>query len=133
MPRPKKPRFVSGYPTLTAFIPEGVPIAGEVYLSVEELEAVRLSDFEGLDQEAAANLMEVSRQTYGRILAQARRCISEALITGKALRIEGGDYEFRGMGGRRHRGGGRGQGRGSGRGAGQGQGRGRGSGRGRQS
>ena len=126
MPRPKKPRFVSGYPTLTAFIPEGVPVTGEVFLSVEELEAIRLSDFEGLDQESAANLVEVSRQTYGRILAHARRIISEALVTGKALKIEGGDYEFRGMGGRRHRGGGRGQGRGPGRGAGRGQGKGRG-------
>jgi predicted DNA-binding protein (UPF0251 family) len=116
MPRPKKPRFVSKYPTLTAFIPEGVPVTGEVSLSVEELEAVRLSDFEGLDQESAANLMEVSRQTYGRILARARYCISAALITGKALRIEGGDYEFRGMGMRRHRGGGRGRGQGKGRG-----------------
>ena len=114
MPRPKKPRFVSGYPTLAAFVPEGVPITGEVYLSVEGLEAVRLSDFEGLDQEAAANLMEVSRQTYGRILAHARSVISEALVTGKALRIEGGDYEFRGMRRRRRRGTGRGQGRGSG-------------------
>ena len=72
MPRPRKPRFVSGYPTLTAFIPEGVPVTGELVLSVEELEAIRLSDFEGLDQEAAANLVEVSRQTYGRILARAR-------------------------------------------------------------
>ncbi len=112
MPRPKKPRFVSGYPTLTAFIPQGVPISGEVLLSVEELEAVRLSDFESLDQESAANLMEVSRQTYGRILARARYLISEALVTGKALKIEGGNYEFRGMGRRRRRGGGRGQGRG---------------------
>jgi len=125
MPRPKKPRFVSGYPTPTAFIPEGVPVTGEVFLSVEELEAIRLSDFESLDQESAANLMEVSRQTYGRILASARSIISEALVTGKALKIEGGDYEFRGMGGRRHRFGGRGQGRG--------QGNGRGPGRGRQS
>jgi predicted DNA-binding protein (UPF0251 family) len=125
MPRPKKPRFVSGYPTLTAFIPQGVPISGEVRLSVEEIEAVRLSDFEGLDQEAAANLMEVSRQTYGRILARARRHISEALITGKALKIEGGDYEIRGMGRRRRRGGGRGQGWGLGRGDGRGRGRGR--------
>jgi len=124
MPRPKKPRFVSGYPTLTAFIPQGVPISGEVLLSVEELEAIRLSDFEGLDQEAAANLVEVSRQTYGRILAHARSIISEALVTGKALKIEGGDYEFRGMGRRRR--GGRGQGRGSGLGAGRGQGKNRG-------
>ena len=108
MPRPKKPRFVSGYPTLAAFVPEGVPITGEVYLSVEGLEAVRLSDFEGLDQEAAANLMEVSRQTYGRILTHARQVVAEALITGKALRVEGGDYEFRGMRRRRRGGGGRG-------------------------
>jgi predicted DNA-binding protein (UPF0251 family) len=133
MPRPKKPRFVSGYPTLTAFIPEGVPVTGEVFLSVEELEAIRLSDFESLDQESAANLMEVSRQTYGRILAHARSIISEALVTGKALKIEGGDYEYRGMGGRRHRRGGRGQGRGPGRGSGRGQGIGQGSGRSRQS
>ena len=129
MPRPRKPRFVSGYPTLTAFVPEGVPVTGEVFLSVEELEAVRLSDFEGLDQEAAANLMEVSRQTYGRILAHARSVISEALVTGKALRVEGGDYEFRGMRRRRRRGAGRGQGRGL---AG-GDGWDRGKGRGRQS
>ncbi|MGD9137689.1 MAG: DUF134 domain-containing protein [Desulfobacterales bacterium] len=122
MPRPKKTRLVSAYPTLTAFIPKGVAVSGEVLLSVEELEAVRLSDFEGLDQEAAANLMEVSRQTYGRILARARHHISEALITGKALRIEGGDYEFRGKGRRRRRGGGRSQGWGSGRGDGRGRG-----------
>jgi len=127
VPRPKKPRFVSGYPTLTAFVPEGVPVTGEVFLSVEELEAVRLSDFEGLDQEAAAKLMEVSRQTYGRILAHARSVISEALVTGKALRVEGGDYEFRGM--RRRRRAGRGQGLGSAGGDGWGQGRGKGRGR----
>jgi predicted DNA-binding protein (UPF0251 family) len=126
MPRPKKPRFVSGYPSLTAFVPEGVPVTGEVYLSVEELESVRLSDFEGLDQEAAANLMEVSRQTYGRILTHAHSVISEALVTGKVLRVEGGDYEFRGMQRRRRRGGARGQGLESDSGAGRGQGRGRG-------
>ena len=110
MPRPKKPRLVSGYPTLAAFTPEGVPVTGEVFLSVEELEAIRLSDFEGLDQEAAANLMEVSRQTYGRILARARSIVSEALVTGKALKIEGGDFEVRGMQRRRRRRGGRGRG-----------------------
>ena len=106
MPRPKKPRFVSGYPTIAAFVPEGVPITGEVMLSVEELEAIRLSDFEHLDQESAANLMQVSRQTYGRILFTARGIVGEALVTGKALKIAGGDYTLRG-GGRRHRGRGR--------------------------
>ena len=108
MPRPKKPRFVSGYPTVAAFVPQGMPITGEVMLSVEELEAIRLSDFERLDQESAANLMQVSRQTYGRILSRARGIVGEALITGKALRVSGGNYTFRG-GGRRHRGRGRGR------------------------
>ncbi len=106
MPRPKKPRFVSGYPAIAAFVPHGMSISGEVFMSVEELEAIRLSDFEHLDQETAANMMEVSRHTYGRILTAARSIVAQALITGKALKIEGGTYEFRGMGrGRRRRGG----------------------------
>jgi predicted DNA-binding protein (UPF0251 family) len=61
-----------------------------------------LSDFEHLDQEQAAGMMGVSRHTFGRILAGARSVVAEALVTGKALRIQGGTYEFRGMG-RRHR------------------------------
>jgi predicted DNA-binding protein (UPF0251 family) len=80
-------------------------ITGEVLMSVEELEAIRLSDFDHLDQETAASMMEVSRHTYGRILTSARSIIAEALVTGKALKIEGGTYELRGMGrGRRRRG-----------------------------
>jgi predicted DNA-binding protein (UPF0251 family) len=106
MPRPKKTRFVSGYPAIAAFVPQGMSITGEVFMSVEELEAIRLSDFEHLDQETAANMMEVSRHTYGRILTSARSLVAEALVTGKSLKIEGGTYEFRGMGrGRRRRGG----------------------------
>lgn len=112
MPRPKKPRFVSAYPAIGAFVPQGVAVTGEIFMSVEELESIRLSDFEHLDQETAANMMEVSRHTYGRILANARSIVAGALITGKALKIGGGAYEFRGMGGRRRRrGGGRGHGR----------------------
>lgn len=99
MPRIKKPRFVSRYPTITAFVPRGLFQTGEITLSVEGLEAIRLSDFEHLDQETAAKMMEVSRQTYGRILSEARGIVSEALVTGKALIIEGGSYEMRG----RHR------------------------------
>jgi len=76
-------------------------------MSVEELEAIRLSDFEHLDQETAANMMQVSRHTYGRILAAARGIVAEALVTGKALKIQGGTFEFRGMGRRRRRRGGR--------------------------
>ena len=110
MPRPKKPRFVSAYPTMAAFVPDGVPANGEVTMTVEELEALRLSDFEHLDQESASNLMQVSRHTFGRILGNARGVVAEAIVTGKALRIEGGAFEFRGRGrggGRRRRGRGR--------------------------
>jgi len=102
MPRPKKPRFVSAYPAVVAFTPHGIPLSGQVSMSVEELEAIRLSDFEHLDQETAARMMAVSRHTYGRILTSARSLVAEALITGKELRIGGGAYEFRDMR-RRHR------------------------------
>ena len=75
-------------------------------MSVEELEAIRLSDFEHMDQETAAEIMNVSRHTYGRILTNARSTVAQALITGKILRIEGGNYELRGPGNsHRHRGG----------------------------
>jgi predicted DNA-binding protein (UPF0251 family) len=107
MPRPKKRRFVSAYPAIPVFVPQGVPVAGEVFMTVDELESIRLSDFEHLDQETAANMMNISRHTYGRILASARSVLAEALITGKALKIEGGVYEFRGRGRRRRRRGGR--------------------------
>lgn len=113
MPRPKLPRFVSAYPTVAAFVPHGRPVTGEISMTIEDLEAIRLSDFENLDQAAAADMMAVSRHTFGRILANARRTIADALVTGKALKIEGGVYEYRGMGRhRRRRGGGRGGGRG---------------------
>ena len=101
MPRPKKLRFVSSYPTMAAFVPQGTPITGEVMLTVEELEAIRMSDYACLDQETAANLMQVSRQTYGRILSRAHGIVGEALVTGKTLKIAGGTYAMRGKG--RHR------------------------------
>ncbi len=101
MPRPKKLRFVSDYPAIAAFVPQGTAITGEVMLTVEELEAIRLSDFECMDQETAANFMKVSRQTYGRILTRARGIVGKALVTGKTLKIAGGNYTMRGVG--RHR------------------------------
>ena len=107
MPRRKKPRFVTGYPSIDAFVPRGDLQTGQISLSVEGLEAIRLTDFEGLDQETAAGIMQVSRQTYGRILGEARHLVSEALVTGKALIIEGGTYEMRGRQRRCRRRGGR--------------------------
>lgn len=116
MPRPVKPRFVAGAPTIAGFAPKGAAPRGQVILTVEGFEALRLSDFEHLDQATAAEIMGVSRQTYGRILGQARSLVCDALVTGKEILIDGGHFELRGRGWARGRGGGRGRGQGGGRG-----------------
>jgi uncharacterized protein len=66
----------------------------EVTLGVDEFEAIRLADLEGLHQDAAAAEMDVSRQTFGRIIDEARRKVAEALVKGKALRIDGGEFQI---------------------------------------
>jgi predicted DNA-binding protein (UPF0251 family) len=70
-----------------------VPQLEETVLSVDELESLRLADLEGLYHEDAASRMNVSRATFGRIVEAARRKVAEALVQGKALRIEGGAIE----------------------------------------
>ncbi|MCL6610474.1 MAG: DUF134 domain-containing protein [Peptococcaceae bacterium] len=94
MSRPPKCRMVEFLPQLTYFKPAGVPIREltEVVLSVEELEAVRLKDLIGLEQEACAEKMGISRPTYHRILSSARQKIAEALINGRAIKVEGGNF-----------------------------------------
>ena len=66
----------------------------EVALTVDELEAIRLADLEGMYQEQAAQKMNVSRQTFGRIVASAHRKVAEALVKGMALKIDGGKFEI---------------------------------------
>lgn len=84
-----------------AFKPQGIPARDleEVVLPVEGLEALRLSDLDKLDQEAAAGRMNISRQTFGRILAEARQLVAEGLVMGKMIRIQGGSYSLPGAGG----------------------------------
>ena len=72
-------------------------------LPIEGLEAVKLNDFQGLDQETSARMMNVSRQTFGRILAEARAIVADALVMGTTLRIEGGHFEMPPMRRGRHR------------------------------
>ncbi len=105
MPRPRKPRVIQGYPSVDAFLPNKIPSwgRGENVLSFEGLEAIKLSDFQGLDQETAAKMMNVSRQTFGRILAEARTIVADALVLGKVLRIQGGHFEMPPWGRGRHR------------------------------
>lgn len=66
----------------------------EVDLTVDEVEALRLADFEELDQRQAAKKMKVSQSTFQRILTNARKKIGEALVLGKAIKVEGGDYKM---------------------------------------
>lgn len=89
-------RRVSAIPAITYFKPAGIPLRElkEVRLSVEEAEAIRLKDLEGLEQEQCAEKMNVSRPTFARVLDSAHRKVTEALIEGKAVRIEGGNYEM---------------------------------------
>lgn len=99
MVRPKCPRNVScRFPEKIYFKPRGVPVSmlDEVVLTVDELESMRLADFEGLYQEQAAENMHISRQTFGRILESAHRKTADALINGKAIRIEGGVIKMAG-------------------------------------
>ena len=94
VPRPIKPRWVEFVPSVTYFKPVGVPMAelDEVTLGVDEVEAIRLKDYVGLDQEECAMRMNLAQSTFQRILTGARTKVASALVDGKALRIEGGNY-----------------------------------------
>ncbi len=94
MVRPRQCRWVSGEPRADFFKPRGIPMRelSTVELTVEELEALRLTDLEGLYQEAAAESMGVSRPTFSRVLSSARWKVADALINAKALKIKGGIY-----------------------------------------
>jgi len=94
MPRPKKQRWVRFEVGVKYFKPAGTPMRflQEVRLTHDEVEALRLKYYEDLEQEEAAKKMNVSRPTFHRILRSALKKITDFLINGKALRVEGGNY-----------------------------------------
>ncbi len=96
MPRKPKSRKVAQLPHQTYFKPAGIPLRHlqEEVIRVEELEAIRLKDLVGLEQEVCAKQMGISRATFFRIINSARSALARALIEGKAIRIEGGNYNF---------------------------------------
>lgn len=137
MNRPIKTRKVRGCPIASTYKPNGIPKRDlkMVTLSVEGLEALRLADVEKMEQEKAAELMEVSRPTFSRIITAARTIVAEALVNGWGLQIDGGNFAYNddfvseercntGRGSRQGAGQGMGRGRGCGQGQGQGQGQG---------
>lgn len=96
MPRPRKCRKVGFIPDVLEFVPKCdlKSNSDEIYMTLEELEAIRLSDLLKLDQIESAKNMDVSRATIQRILNCARNKIADSLINGKKIIIEGGDYEI---------------------------------------
>lgn len=93
MPRPISERRLGAPIPPRVMKPAATPASGleEVRLGFDEAEALRLADLGGLYQEAAARCMGVSRQTFGRIIETARRKVADAILNGKALRIDGGE------------------------------------------
>lgn len=113
MPRPKKWRMVCCLPPVREFSPVNVPSmpAETIVMTVDEYEAIRLIDHEGFSQEECSGYMKIARTTVQLIYNNARKKIASALVDGRALRIEGGEYHlcegqepYCGCGGcRRHR------------------------------
>lgn len=96
MPRPRNCRRIGCMPQANYYKPRGIPLSAlqHINLTYDELEAIRLADLEGLYQEKAAEKMNISRQTFGRIIESAHKKIADALVNGKALSIEGGTIEM---------------------------------------
>lgn len=91
MPRPKIPRCLRFNPKVYYFKPRGIPLRmlEEITLLPDELEALKLHDVDGLEQKEAAKKMKISQPTLARILGNAYKKIAQALVYGKAIRIEG--------------------------------------------
>jgi len=96
MPRPRHYRRIAHLPQANYYKPRGIPLSvlQQITLTVDEIEAMRLTDLEGLYQAQAAEKMNISRQTLGRILESAHKKIADALVNGKALLIKGGTIEL---------------------------------------
>lgn len=94
MARPIKWRKIEHIPVVPYFVPADQEVEGvEVnVLLLEEVEAIRLKDLEGLEQSECAKRMEVSRPTFQRILLSAREKIADGIINGKAIHLDGGNY-----------------------------------------
>jgi uncharacterized protein len=96
MPRPRRYRRIGFKPNITYFKPAGIRmnILDEVILTVDEYESIRLNDLQCLDQSESASKMEISQPTFQRLVKSARKKISDALINGKAIKVEGGNIKY---------------------------------------
>jgi predicted DNA-binding protein (UPF0251 family) len=97
MARPETNRLVNKPPLYTNFKPTGVAARylEKVFLTLDEYEALRLADFKGMSHEEAAEEMSISRPVFTRLIEKARNKLTEFIITGKELVIEGGNIHFK--------------------------------------
>lgn len=96
MVRPRKLKRINFTPDVTYFKPQAVKLSDleEVELTFEELEVLRLSNLENLTQTTAAEKMEIHQSTFQRTLSRANQKITDALVNGKAIKINGGAYKM---------------------------------------
>ncbi len=91
--RPRKKKIVREYPRTDFFSPAGRPdFPGEVAITLEEYEALRLADYLEYHQKKAADLMGISQQSFSRIVRSARKMVSDAIVNAKSIKISGGDF-----------------------------------------
>ncbi|MBN1971438.1 MAG: DUF134 domain-containing protein [Candidatus Delongbacteria bacterium] len=88
MGRPKKCRNINFKACCRHFIPDSDNTEINVLLTIDELEAIRLADFEELYQDNAAKEMGISRQTFGLIIQSAHKKIADAIVNGKVIKLE---------------------------------------------
>lgn len=98
MPRPQKMRSVHRPPLFGDFKPTGVSARRlqTLPLALDEFEAIRLADYEGLEHAESAELMEISRSTFSRLVDRARQKVAQFLVEGRHLQIDGGEVHFQG-------------------------------------
>lgn len=96
MSRPQKSRKVLSPPIMKGFKPFGIPLCKteSVIIKFEEYESLKLINYDGLQQEQAAQQMNVSRPTFTRIYNRALNLIAKSFVEGKAIEIQGGNFEF---------------------------------------
>ncbi len=93
--RPKKVRYIQHMPKTVTFSPRGKPgRPDEIEIALDQLEALKLADFQGFSQDQGAAVMNISRASFGRILREARRRVADALVNGKIMKIRMGDAQI---------------------------------------
>ena len=92
--RPIKTRLIRNEPQTRQFSPRGrVGRPGYKEVKIEEFEAIRLTDYVGLNQSESAKFMAISQQTFSRVLRSGRKRLAEALVNGEIIKVQGGTFK----------------------------------------